>query len=101
MQKSPRSYVLVVLATYLFPEELSNAEVEAGNSTIAMLKTFILSNVVPNTRKRLPDSAALVLGKALLWLIYSPYNATHNLVPQDLKNRIRMEMERNCVGVRC
>jgi Transcriptional activator of glycolytic enzymes len=77
---------------YLFPEELSNTEVdEAGNSTIAMLKTFILSNVVPNTRKRLPDSAALVLGKALLWLIYSPYNATHNVVPQDLKNRIRME----------
>ena len=76
---------------YLFPEELSNTEVEAGNSTIAMLKTFILSNVVPNTRKRLPDSAALVLGKALLWLIYSPYNATHNIVPQDLKNRIQME----------
>jgi len=76
---------------YLFPEELSNTAVEAGNSTIGMLKTFILSNVVPHTRKRLPDSAALVLGKALLWLIYSPYDATHNLVPQDLKNRIRME----------
>ncbi len=77
---------------YLFPEELSNTEVKAGNLTIAMLKTFILSNIVPNTsRKRLPDSAALVLGKALLGLIYSPYNATHNIVPQDLKNRIQME----------
>ena len=76
---------------YLFPEELTNTELEAGNSTIAMLKTFILCNVVPNIRQRLPDAAALVLGKALLWLIYSPYDATHNVVPQDLKNRIRME----------
>jgi hypothetical protein len=30
-------------------------------------------------------------GKALLWPIYSPYNATHNLVPQEMKNRIQME----------
>ena len=86
---------------YLFPEELSNTEVEAGNLTIAMLKTFILSNVVPNTRKRLPNSAALVLGKALLWLIYSPYDATHNLVPQDLKNRIRMEWNEIVSASRC
>jgi hypothetical protein len=77
---------------YLFPEELTNNEVEAGTSTIAMLKTFVLSNVVPNIRKKLPDSAALVLGKALLWLIYSPYDATHNLVPQEFKLRIRMEL---------
>ena len=93
MQKSPRSYCIGGACYYLFPEELSNTEVKAGNLTIAMLKTFILlSNVVPNTRKRLPDSAALVLGKApLLWLIYSPYDATHNLVPQDLKTPFRME----------
>ena len=76
---------------YLFPEELTSNEVKAGQSMIGMLKTFILSNVVPNIRKRLPDSAALVLGKALLWLIYSPYDATHNLVPQEMKNRIQME----------
>jgi hypothetical protein len=57
----------------IFPEELSNTKVKAGNLTIAMLKTFILSNVVPYTRKQLTDSAALVLGKALLLgLIYSP-----------------------------
>ena len=78
---------------YLFPEELTtNNEVEAGQSTIGMIKTFILSNVVPNIRKKLPDSAALVLGKALLWLIYSPFDATHNIVPQEFKTRIRMEL---------
>jgi hypothetical protein len=80
---------------YLFPEELTNnnSELEGGTSaTIAMMRTFILSNVVPNIRQRLPDSAAIVLGKALLWLIYSPYNETNNLVPQEFKNRIRMEV---------
>ncbi len=77
---------------YLFPEELTSNEVEAGQSMTGMLKTFIFSNVVPNIRKRLSNSAALVLGKALLcWLIYSPYDATHNLVPQEMKNRIQME----------
>ena len=70
---------------YLFPEELTNnnLELEGGTSTIAMMRTFILSNVVPNIRQRLPDSAAIVLGKAILWLIYSPYNETNNLVPQE------------------
>jgi hypothetical protein len=76
---------------YLFPEELSNTEVDAENALIGMLKTFILCNVVPNIRKRLSDAAALVLGKALLWLVYSPFDATNNVVPQDLKNRIQME----------
>jgi hypothetical protein len=27
--------------------------------------------VVPNNRKRLPDLTSLVLGKALLWLVFS------------------------------
>jgi hypothetical protein len=31
-----------------------------------MMNTFALSRVVPNIRKRLPESACLVLGKALL-----------------------------------
>ncbi len=60
---------------YVFPEELSNnnLELEGGTSMIAMLRTFILLiNVVPNIRQRLLNSAAIVLGKALLWLIYSP-----------------------------
>ncbi|KAI2497781.1 hypothetical protein MHU86_16723 [Fragilaria crotonensis] len=35
------------------------------------LKTFVLTKVVPNIRQRLPESAAIVLGKAVLWLVYS------------------------------
>ena len=78
---------------YLFPEEVTNIATEEGReSTAAMMKTYILSHVVPNIRKRLPDSAALVLGKALLWLIYSPYDATNHLVPQAFKDRIRLEL---------
>jgi hypothetical protein len=78
---------------YLFPEEVRNTAVlEEGESTTAMTKTFILSKVVPNIRKRLPDSAALVLGKALLWLIYSPYDSTNHLVPQAFKDRIRLDL---------
>ena len=65
---------------------------DAGISTIAMMKTFILSNVVPKIRKKLPDSAAVVLGKALVWLIYSAYDDTHNVVPQDFKTGIQMEL---------
>ena len=81
---------------YLFPEVLTNNsaanEDDNGTSAVAMMKTFILSNVVPNIRKVLPDSAALVLGKALLWLIYSPYDAMNHVVPEEFKNRIRLEL---------
>jgi hypothetical protein len=35
----------------------------------AMMKSFILSHVGPNVRKRLPESACLVLGKTLMWLL--------------------------------
>ncbi len=37
----------------------------------AMMNSFILSRVVPNVRKRHPESACLVLGKASMWLIPS------------------------------
>ena len=77
---------------YLFHEEVASNNANEVSTTMPMLQTYILSNVVPNIRQRLPDSAALVLGKALLWLIYSPYNETHNLVPQEFKSRIQMEV---------
>jgi hypothetical protein len=76
---------------YLFPDKLTNAAVESGLT--AMMKTFILSNVVPNARKRVPDSVALVLGKALLRLIYSLHDAANHVVPQDF--------ERNCLCNSC
>ncbi len=36
---------------YLFPEEVTNTVAEEGESTAAMMKTYILSNVVPNIWK--------------------------------------------------
>ena len=54
---------------YLFPNEdasVDNVVDETMGEQIEMLKTFILAQVVPNIRKRLPESCALVLGKALL-----------------------------------
>jgi hypothetical protein len=49
---------------------------------------------------------ALVLGKAVLWLIYySPYDATYQVVPQDFKTQIRLEWNKivsaTVVGVDC
>jgi hypothetical protein len=47
--------------------DVTNTAVDA-----AMMNSFILGHVVPNVRKRLPESACLVLvGKALMWLIKS------------------------------
>ena len=47
----------------------------------------------------------MVLGKVLLWLTFSPYDVTHNVVPQDFKQRIPMEwkeiMTATLVGVDC
>ncbi|KAI2501991.1 hypothetical protein MHU86_12474 [Fragilaria crotonensis] len=56
-----------------------------------MMNTFVLSRVVPNIRKRLPESACLVLGKALLWLICSPL--ADEYVPGDFKRDVLSEWE--------
>lgn len=52
----------------------------------AMLNSFVLNHVVPNVKKRLPESACLVLGRALLWLICSPL--VDDYVPTDLKDKV-------------
>ena len=54
-----------------------------------MMNSFVLSHVVPNVRKRLPDSACLVLGRALLWLICSP--VADEYVPMSLKTNVLSE----------
>jgi hypothetical protein len=73
----------------LFLEELSNnVEMEETGASMATTKTFILSQIVPNIRKWLPDTAALVLGKALLWLVFLAYNDSHHFVPQSFKDPI-------------
>ena len=56
-----------------------------------MMNTFVLSRVVPNIRKRLPESACLVLGKALLWMICSP--VADEYVPSDFKRDVLSEWE--------
>jgi hypothetical protein len=54
-----------------------------------MMNTFVMSHVAPNIRKRLPDSACLVLGKALLWLIRSP--VADEFIPNDFKQDVLLE----------
>ena len=46
------------------------------------MNTFVLSRVVPNIRKQLPESACLVRGKALLWLNCSLVADKH--IPSDV-----------------
>ena len=41
------------------------------DSTI--MTTFILTKMVPSIRQQLPDSVCLVLGKALVWLVFSSF----------------------------
>ncbi len=46
---------------------------------------FLLENVVRSTRTRYSDDVAKVLGKALLWLIFSPDG---DYLPQALQDRV-------------
>ncbi len=59
-----------------------------------MMNAFVLSRVVPNIRERLPESACLVFGKALLWLICSP--VADEYIPSDFKRDILSEWEHVC-----
>jgi hypothetical protein len=56
-----------------------------------MMNTFVLSCVVPNVRKRLPESACLVFGKALLWLICFP--VADKYILSDFKRNVLLEWE--------
>jgi hypothetical protein len=81
---------------YLFPDELLATTAAVGDGTgdtslTPVLKTFILSNVVPNIRKVLSEDASLVLGKAMLWMIYSPFDAANEIVPKLIKDQIQLE----------
>jgi hypothetical protein len=63
---------------------------DSGLDTTIMI-TFVLSRVVPNIRMRLPESACLVLGKALLLLICSP--VADEYIPSDFKRDVLLEWE--------
>ena len=49
---------------------------------------FVLHHVVPNIRKRFDDETAVILGTALLYLVFCINDNTNN-VPINLSNRIR------------
>jgi hypothetical protein len=81
---------------YLFQNEdannLNGIVDETIGKHIDMMKTFILSAVVPNICNRLPESCALVLGKALLWFIYCNDPVTNNFLPEIFRNRVKSEL---------
>jgi hypothetical protein len=81
----------------LFPNEDANVngrvvDATIGNS-IEMLKTFVLTQVVPNIRRRVPESCALVLGKAVLWFIYCDDAVSENFLPKEFKRRMKLELK--------
>jgi hypothetical protein len=63
----------------------------AAAGSLAVMKTFLLSRVVPNIWKRLSDEVCFVLSKALMSLIYSGFDVEMKIVPEDFKERIKME----------
>ena len=70
---------------YLFPNE-------DVNNFNGGFKTFILTEVVPNVRKRLPESFALVLDKALSWFIYCNDAVTNNFLPENFRNQVKNDL---------
>jgi hypothetical protein len=81
---------------YLFQNEdannLNGIVDETIGKHIDMMKTFILSAVVPNICNQLPESCALVLGKALLWFIYCNDPVTNNFLPEIFRNQVKSEL---------
>jgi hypothetical protein len=55
-----------------------------------VLTTFILTKVVPNIRKRLPDSASIVLGKAMLWLVYS--SVACDFISAEYRDKVKADL---------
>jgi hypothetical protein len=82
---------------YLFPNKDVNVNGGVVDATIRnnieMLKTFLLIQVVPNIRRRVPESCALVLGKAFLWFIYCDDAVSENVLPKEFKRRIKLELK--------
>jgi hypothetical protein len=62
----------------------------------AMMNSFILNHIVPNVRKRLPESACLVLGKAVMWLITSSIADVY--VPVEVKDQVLSDWAHVCGG---
>jgi hypothetical protein len=82
---------------YLFPNEDANVNGGVVDATIGnnieMLKTSVLTHVVPNINHRVPESCALVLGKVFLWFIYCDDAVSENFLPEEFKRRIKLELK--------
>ena len=87
---------------YLFPNEdlIVNGGVvdKAVGNHIKMMKTFVLSEVVPNICRRVPDSCAVVHEKAFLLFIYSSAG-TPDFISQDFKEHIKKELNERILTV--
>ena len=90
MQKLRKSLALVELASIGFQMRIQNLVFldETIGNFIEMMKTFVLPKNFPtNICKRLPESSCvLVLGKALLWLIYSNDAISNNFACSFLES---------------
>ena len=73
---------------YLLPGEQGNDAGDNDANSTMMIKTFLLTHVVPNMRRRMSESSSFILGKALLWFVYSP----NNFAPQDFCEQIKREL---------
>jgi hypothetical protein len=58
---------------------------------VTIMTTFILTKVVPNICQRLPTSACLVLGKAVVWLIFSSF-ANNFVSSMDYCDQVKAEL---------
>jgi hypothetical protein len=74
---------------YLLPGEQGNDGDNNANLSM-MIKTFLITHVVPNMRRRMSESCSFILGKALLWFVYSP----NNFAPQDFCERIKRKLNK-------
>ena len=73
----------------MFPNKDANVngvvvDVKIGNN-IEMLRTFVLSQVVPQIRRCIPELA-------FLWFIYSDDAVSEKFLPEEFKNQIKMEL---------
>jgi hypothetical protein len=55
-----------------------------------VLTAFILTKVVPSIRQQLPDSAAIVLGRAMLWVVYSSVACNHRLT--EYRDKVKSDL---------
>jgi len=70
------------------------------NSSIcnpSVLTTFILTKVTPNVRRRLPDSTCIVLGKAVLWLVFS--SVTNNFISVEYCNELKADLAETGIAI--